>query len=346
MSDLNAIKQRVNNAFSTFIANEEAVACISRSLVYAIATAPEGGLPSMSKVFLLYGPPSVGKTELAKRITSVLGVPFIRLDGRGLRSREKLFDMVDEALIAHKPPLARKNCGEISGVPVFEYPEFSVFIDEIHLVPERTQEALLTLLEADDRSLLLDGERGRRVVVANHAAFIFATTKPADLDRAFRSRCIEVQLRKYSIEEISQMVHQRFRQLPDSAIEKIAACSRLLPRVAFMMAQETLEEIFVSEDGDIRAAVRRVMLGRGIKYANGITAEDHRYLEMLARENRPIGERAMQAQLYEIDAQRIIGDIEPFLLSLGFIRVTSQGRQITLSGQNFLKDARELTNRA
>lgn len=344
MTDIAAIKHRVARGFEGFIANDEAVAAISRSLIYALATAPDGGLPSLAKVFLLYGPPSVGKTELARRITAVLGVPFVRIDGRGLRTREKLFDMIDEALMAHKPPLGRVPKGESAGVPVFEYPPFAVFIDEIHLVPERSQEALLTLLEADDRSLLLDGEKGRRIVVANHAAFIFSTTKPADLDRAFRSRCIEVQLRKYSVAEIQQMVKSRFSQLPDSAIEKIASCSRLLPRVAFMMAQEVLEEIFVSDDGDIRAAVRRVMHGRGIRYANGITADDYRYLEMLHKESRPLGERAVQAQLYEIDPQRILGDIEPFLLSLGYIRISAHGRQITLSGQQFLKDAKGINS--
>ena len=339
-TDITAIKQHVAAGFVGFIANEEAVAAISRSLIYALATAPEGGLPSMAKVFLLYGPPSVGKTELARRITGVLGVPFIRIDGRGLRSREKMFDMIDEALISHKPPLHRTPNGDVAGVPIFDYPAFAVFIDEIHLVPERTQEALLTLLEADDRTMLLDGERGRRIAVAQHATFIFATTKPADLDRAFRSRCIEISLRRYSIDEVNAMVRRRFDMLPESATLTIASCSRLLPRVAFMMAQEVKEEIMTSDDGDIRASVRRVMRGQGIRYNNGITADDVRYLELLKRESRPIGERAIRAHLYDIDPQIITDDIEPFLLHLELIAVNDRGRQITAAGKTFLRDAK------
>jgi Holliday junction resolvasome RuvABC ATP-dependent DNA helicase subunit len=190
--------------------------------------------------------------------------------------------------------------------------------------------------------MLLNSDRGWRIAVARHATFIFATTKPADLDRAFRSRCIEVQLRRYTTDEVNIMVRKRFDQLPDSATLTIAACSRMLPRVAFMMAQDVKEEILTSEDGDIRACVRRVMHGRGIRYANGITRDDVRYLELLRREGRPMGERAIRAHLYDVDQAIISDDIEPFLLSLEFIAVTDKGRQITLAGKNFLKEARSL----
>ena len=314
---------------------------IKRSLIVALSGITGEQSPAMAKVFLLSGSPSVGKSELARRITTCLEVPFVRLDGRGLRTREKLFDMIDDALAAHKPPLYAARNGEQSGMPLIEYPAFSVFIDEIQLVPERTQEALLTLLEADDRTMMLEGERGRRIAVARKASFIFATTKPASLDRAFRSRCIEVQLRRYTVEEVQEMVHQRFTRLPDSAIATIAACSRMLPRVAFMMAQEVEEEILLSDDGDIRQCVRRVMHGRGVLYANGVTLNDRRYLEMLKKESRPIGERAIHAQLYDIDPQSLADDIEPFLLSLSLVAVSAKGRQITSRGLAFLKDARE-----
>jgi Holliday junction DNA helicase RuvB len=342
MNDLTLIREKVNAAFEGFIANEEAVYSIKRSLIVALARAQDSQLPNMAKVFLLSGPPSVGKTELARRVTSVLGVPFVRLDGRGLRTREKLFEMIDDALLARKPPLRAQSNGDLAGTPILEYPPFAVFIDEIHLVSERTQEALLTLLEADDRTLLLDGERGRRIVAARSAAFVFATTKPADLDRAFRSRCIEIQLRKYTEAEVQAMVHQRFSRLPDSATATIAACSRMIPRVAFMMAGEVEEEIFLSDDGDIRACVRRVMHGRGIRYANGITLDDRRYLDLLQREGRPLGERAIQSQLGDIDPLRITDDIEPFLLLLGYVIVSAKGRQITSRGLAFLKEAREI----
>lgn len=344
MRDLTVVKEQVKTAFVGFIGNEEAVHTVARSLAYALANAPEDQHPKMDKVLLLIGSPSTGKTDLSKRITQVLGVPFVRLDGRGLRSRERLFELIDDMLIGQKPPVQASRNGEQSGIPIYEYPSFAIFVDEIHLAPERTQESLLTLLEADDRSLLLDGER-RRIVSVKHTTFIFATTKPADLDRAFRSRCIEVQLRRYSTEEIQEMTRRRFTMLPPNAIETIAACSRNLPRVAFAMAQEVVEEVLLSDDGDIRSCVRRVMYGRGIRYNNGLTIDDYRYLEMLKRESRAMGERAVQAQLYDIDAQRISDDIEPFLFGLGYVAVTAKGRQITARGVGFLRDAKQISAR-
>ena len=79
--------------------------------------------------------------------------------------------------------------------------------------------------------------------------------------------------------------------------------------------------------------------------ADGLTVDDHRYLDMLKREQRPIGERAVQAQLYDIDPLRITDDIEPLLIGLGLISVTSKGRQITVRGANFLRDAKQISVR-
>ena len=335
---------KVNQAFEGFIGNDDAVYSIKRSLIVALAAAPVGEMPKLSKVFLLSGPPSVGKTELARRITDVLHVPFVRLDGRAVRSREKLFEMIDEALLAYGTGLTPKSFGERSGMPMLEYPPFTVFIDEIHLVSERTQEGLLTLLEADDRTMLLDGEKGRRVAIVKHAAFIFATTKPADLDRAFRSRCIEIQLRRYTAVEVEAMVNDRFPAMPASAIETIAKCSRLVPRQAFAMAQEIEEEMILDDSpaGDIDGCVRRVMYGRGIRFANGATHDDLRYLSLLMKEGRPVGESVLLAAMFDVDALRVSEDIEPYLLLKGYMAITPKGRRITLNGEQFVREAREI----
>lgn len=329
---------KVNEAFAGFVGNDDACYSIKRSLIVALSNTPTGELPALSKVFLLSGPPSVGKTELARRITNVLGVPFVRLDGRAVRSREKLFDMIDEALLAQD--MSAKRSGMRSGMPTLEYPPFAVFVDEIHLVSERTQEGLLTLLEQDDRTMLLDGEHGRRVAIVRQAAFIFATTKPADLDRAFRSRCIEIQLRRYTAAEVETMVRDRFPTMPASAVEKIATCSRLVPRQAFTMAQEVEEEMLIDDARDIDACVRRVMHGRGIRFANGATRDDVRYLDVLMREGRPIGESVLMASMFDVDAARVSDDIETFCLLKDYIRITPKGRVITFKGQQFLNEAK------
>lgn len=341
---LSKARIKVDEAFKSFVANTEAVYAIKRALTVAIASTPDGQPVSIPKTFILSGPASVGKTDLARRIASVLGLPVVRLDGRTVRTPERLFEMIDTALLAHKPPLAPVFKEERGGIPKFDYPGFLVFIDEIHLATEHVQEYFLTLLEADDRTMLLNGARGNRIAVVEKSAFVFATTKAADLDRAFRSRCIEVQLRRYTVDEVAQMVKDRYSHLPDVAIERIAACSRMLPRVAFSMAEDVREEVIYSaEDSpDIKACVKRVMNGRGIIYANGITRDDLRYLQALKKESRALGEKAIKAQLFDVDEQRVSDDIEPFLMSLDLIRITGNGRALTPAGEQFLADAKKL----
>lgn len=334
---LDSARKHVDAAFHGFIGNEEAVYTLKRSLIVALGSAA-GGAPVMSKTFLFSGAASVGKTELARRVTAVLGLPFVRLDGRGVRSRERLFEMIDDALQAHEPPLQPVTAGSRSGVPLIEYPPFVVFIDEIHLVSERAQEGFLTMLEADDRTMLLDGERGRRIAVVGQATFIFATTKPADLDKAFRSRCIEVQLRGYTEAEVQRMILDRFPALPADAALTIAACSRLRPRVAFAMAIEVMDEIFVNGPNDLRGCLKRVLNGRGILTTGGMTRDDVRYLQLLQREGRPLGERVIRSQLHEVDPQRIADDIEPYLVTMGYLSFSDKGRQLTYAGRRFVQD--------
>ena len=337
-------RDHVGEAFKGFIGNEDAVYSIKRSLTVALASATLDGMPTptLARTYLLSGPPSVGKTELAKRITTVLGVPFVRLDGRAAKSRDRLFSMIDDALIARRMGTTRS--GEQSGMPVIEYPAFSCFVDEIHLVGEKTQEAFLTMLEADDRTVILDGEAGRRVAVVHKATWIFATTRPADLARAFRSRCTEIVLRRYTAEEVTTMIRARYPQLPIATAETIATCSRLVPRQAFALAEDVLEEVLMSDDGDIRKCVKRVMNGQGILYANGVTRDDLRYLQVLKRERRPMGEGAMLTSLYDLDATHVREDLEPYLLLLGYVVITTKGRQITSRGLDFLSQAAEVSN--
>lgn len=335
---LQIARERVDEAFDGFIGNEAAVYTIKRSLIVALGRTPAGQPPVMDKTFLFSGAPSVGKTELARRITSILGLPFVRLDGRGVRSRERLFDMIDDALQAHQPPLTASRTGERSGVPLLGYPPFVVFIDEIHLVSERAQEGFLTMLEADDRTMLLDGERGRRIAVVDKATFIFATTKPADLDSAFRSRCIEVNLRTYTEAEVTAMLQARYPQIPVTEAQTIATCARLRPRVAFAMAGEVLDEIFVNGPGDLKGCLKRVMNGRGILTTGGMTRDDIRYLQLLQREGRQVGERVIHSQLHDIDAARIAGDIEPYLVEMRYMQFSDKGRLLTRAGYRFLED--------
>lgn len=342
---LDAAWAKVRAGFDGFIGNTDAVYALQRGLVAAFVDAPAGQPPVLSKSYLFVGPPSVGKTELARRVTTVLDLPLVFLDGHGLRNRERLFEYIDGALDAHDlhPQLGEPR----SGVTVLNYPSFAVFVDEAHKIGAGTQDSLLKMLEADDRSVTLDGKRGRRIAMVNKAAFLFATTRVIEINRALRTRCTEISLQRYTEAEVALMVRQRFPNLPDaadySAIATIAACARDVPRIAFEMARDVEEESKTAPNRNIRACVRNVMNGRGIIYANGVTKNDYAYLMLLKHEGRPLGEGAIRAQLQgEIDAAQIVEDIEPFVFAKKFVTSTAQGRQLTYEGKKFLEEAKNL----
>ena len=131
MTEITAAKEKVDAAFLSFIGNTDAVYAIKRSLTVALARA-DGKPAALSRVFLMSGPPSSGKTEIARRVTNILGVPFIRLDGRAVKSRERMFEMIDDAL--ESEGLEAKRSGKRANIPILAYPAFSVFVDEVHLV--------------------------------------------------------------------------------------------------------------------------------------------------------------------------------------------------------------------
>jgi DNA phosphorothioation-dependent restriction protein DptH len=326
-----ATRQRVRDAFSGFIGNEPAVARLTNDLLRALMEKP----PYLSKNYLFTGLPSTGKTELSRRVAVVLGLPFVKLDGRSVVSRERLFELINGEL--NQQALAPSQVGQQVGLPVMDYPPLIVFIDEIHLVAKGLQEALLTMLEAADRTVVLS----KQVALMGKTTFLFATTRASDVDAAFVTRCDEVQLREYTEEEVAKILaHKNPHDWPAEIYSQLARLGRCVPRVAIQLADALETAVMVAEHPkELSAHLEDVRRAREID-ENGLTPMDIAYLNLLERSNRPVGEQVVLNMLRTVDKDRILNEIEPFLGRLGFIKHGPQGREITATGKSYILDRR------
>jgi MoxR-like ATPase len=322
------IRHRVRQAFEGFIGNEPSVSRLSNDLLRALIEQP----PHLAKNYLFTGLPSTGKTELARRMSRALALPFVKLDGRGVSSREKLFELVNGELRTNN--LNTSQVGQQVGLPVLEYPPLIIFIDEVHLVPRALQEALLTMLEAADRTVVLSDH----VAQVHHATFLFATTRVSDVDAAFASRCDEIQLREYIEEEVARILQWKVPHgdWPETVYRTVATLGRCVPRIAIQLAEALETAVLVSEqEKALSEHLNDVRRAREID-ENGLTRMDFEYLAILERASGPVGEQNILNLMRTVDKDRILNDVEPFLVRLGFIKHGPRGRELTNEGREYL----------
>jgi Holliday junction resolvasome RuvABC ATP-dependent DNA helicase subunit len=261
-----------------------------------------------------------------------LALPFIKLDGRGVSSRDKLFELVNGELRSHN--IAASQVGQQVGLPVLEYPPLIIFIDEVHLVPRGLQESLLTMLEAADRSVVLSNHVAR----VQRATFLFATTRVSEVDAAFASRCDEIQLREYTETEVASILRWKVHHddWPESVYETVARLGRCVPRTAIQLAEALETAVLVSEqEKALPNHLEDVRRAREID-ARGLTKMDFEYLSILERAPGPVGEQNILNLMRTVDKDRILNEVEPFLVRLGFIKHGPRGRELTNEGRGYL----------
>lgn len=335
------IENRVREGFYGYIGNEEAVYAIERDLILALADEQ----PRLARAFLLWGPSSAGKTEMAKRVAVIMDLPFSSYAGATLKNVKQLISTMDRAAASHGMPV--KQTGERGGMPVFKVPPMLVFVDEAHDMKEGVQETFLTLIEAKDRTAVIEIDREMRVYDVSDVGFIFATTHPHLLIRTFRNRCTEIALRSYTAGEVTAMVRNQYPDLPVEVITDIATCCKCIPRKALDFARDVVAESATRGNADLRQCFARVARGRGILGKNGTTRNDIHVLRAIAKLNgpalkpRPAGAGLIASQLQDIDRIEIRDEIEPFLLRNNYISSTERGRVITSRGRMLLDEFQE-----
>lgn len=322
-----------DRAFEDFIGNRQAVEKLRDDLVDALTKLP----PHLPNAYLLTGNPSTGKTTLANKVATLLGITFVKLVGTNIRSEADLVEQVDNAFQASSTKPRIIPVGN-QGLPEHEYPECLIFIDEIHLVKGRAQEGLLTLTEPKDRYVRLRD----RICRFPRATYMAATTRDSEIDRALRTRFGNpIHLNDYKVSEVAQMLSIKkleWANWSPTIRSGLAQLSRCIPREAERLAQKLQRKLAVTREPlTLDAALEKLRLEEGLD-RNGLDQVCWETLRLLSKQPRPVGKDTLAQRLGIADEDKMVSEIIPGLQSLGLVDQVAGGQIITDRGRNYLRN--------
>lgn len=324
-------RERVDQAlgaFEGFVGNDNAKELLIPHLVQGLAEVPRR-VP-INLIFV--GPPSTGKTELARRIARTLELPFLQTSAAAISSIDDLLDAMKRQAESERARLRR--VGERGGLPVLKFPPMCVFVDEAHELRNPVQNALLTLLEPNDRCG--GGPHTPFVADVSDVTFIFATTDFGALDRALRTRLERIDLAPYTVAQVAQIVATAYPGWPEDVYARLAVAGRRSPRIALQRARNLAQRLNTYANEGPSPALERLFELWGIDDL-GVSEQDRALLALLQEAQQPRGVSSLASRL-QTSEDEITDVIEPYLSELGFIARQPNGRIITEAGRRYLRD--------
>ena len=294
---------------------------VKESLTIAIEAARKRDEPIDHILFS--GPPGLGKTTLAHIIARELGSTIRTTTGPVL---EKPGDIA--ALLT---PLQR---GDI------------LFIDEIHRINPVVEEVLYPAMEDHFIDVMIGEGPSARSIKLNleHFTLIGATTKQGLLGAPFRDRFgIISRLDLYDPADLARIVTRsafilKIPITPDGA-EEIAKRSRGTPRIVNRLLRRVRDYATVRGDGTITREITASALAMMQIDELGLDELDRRILAVIATDfnGGPVGVKTIAISVGE--EVRTIEDVyEPFLIQIGFLKRTPQGREVTPAAKRHLNN--------
>ncbi len=318
--------------FKGYIGNEDIIKQLTVSI--SAAKSRKRNLPHT----LLSGHAGCGKTTLAKLAAKEMGTNFVEASPESLKSNESVRELLES--LSDK---GYDKYGKIVGDPE---PDI-IFLDEIHQLPLKGQEALGIAMEYWQVTSAIKNPLGKSKTVKQWVpkfTLIGATTESGILTKPFRDKFgLVFSIQPYIISELEKiaLVHARSRgiEITYRAAGDIAKRSRGIPRFVVKYLNNG-EEIAVLQRKKI---INHSMIENAFRTLNidevGLTKLDRKILKILHDAGEKVGVEHLSVLTGE-SKKTLADDIEPYLLQKGFILRSSGGRTITDKGSEYLAEKR------